>query len=322
MITQAIKSWVTQALQESEVRIEPVAGDASFRQYHRIYGRGGTYILMVSPPDKEDPQAFIALARAWYRQGIHVPEIHHVQVEQGWLLISDLGATLYSAILTMERAPSLYADALAALHSLRVAQQGYGYPIFDQAFMRREMGYVLEWLLPHHLQITLPEAEQQALEADMAVLAARIDAQPKGVIHRDYHSRNLLFSEKNNPGIIDFQDAMIGPALYDPVSLLKDAYIDWPEEKIWAWLAPFWAETGLPGSWRQAQAWFDEVSLQRHLKVLGIFARLAYRDHKKDYLQYMPRVAGYVRQALVRYPEGAAMRHVFHTYVEPALCGP
>lgn len=314
MLDEKITSWVAEKLPWPSMTIQAVSGDASFRQYYRVSDGLQTVILMLSPPDKEDPHPFVAIARQWLSIGLAVPEIYAVDWEQGLLLISDLGDALYSTALNEQTADYLYEDALLALIALQQKESiNHGtYPVFDKAFMWKEMGYFTEWFLPRCLDWTFTADEKVLFTAEVDQLLDEILMQPQVVVHRDYHSRNLLVLAHNNPGVIDFQDAVIGPLMYDPVSLLKDAYISWPEAKVQEWLAFFWKEGGYEGSFETAQRWFDVVSLQRHIKVLGIFARLAYRDEKRRYLEDMPTVVAYICHTLERCPQFPFLRRISH----------
>ena len=321
MLSQSIQSWVREKLAQPEVEIMPLAGDASHRSYYRVLSGNHTYVLMISPPEKEDPTAFIAIAQAWHQAGIPVPQLYAIEPRQGYLLLEDFGDLLYSKALNQSRADELYPLALQALNAVSQAPviPNYRYPAFDESFMWKECGYVFEWLLPHHLQFQPSHQEEQQLKQEMGACISAITEQPQCVVHRDYHSRNLLLRPSGQLGIIDFQDAVIGPLLYDPVSLLKDAYVQWPEAQVWKWLENFWANTHTAVSFETFQWWFDMVSIQRHLKVLGIFARLAYRDGKKGYLNDMPVVANYLVQTLGRYPEWSALNHLLKHQVLPMM---
>ena len=321
MLDKKIKSWVTEKLEWPSMEIQAVSGDASFRQYFRVSYAGDHRILMLSPPDKEDPQPFVKIARQWQAIGLQVPEIYAVDWEQGLLLISDLGDLLYSQALNEQTADLLYQDALLAIIRLQKqeASRQQAYPVFDKAFMWKEIGYFTEWFLPCCLTYQLSEQESVLWMGEINQLLNEILAQPQVVVHRDYHSRNLLVREHNNPGIIDFQDAVLGPLMYDPVSLLKDAYIDWPAERVQQWVHFFWENSGYPVSFEMAMRWFDMTSLQRHIKVLGIFARLAYRDKKVQYLKDMPRVAAYVVETLQNYPQFSMLQTLFSEQVQPKM---
>jgi N-acetylmuramate 1-kinase len=321
MLDKKIKSWVTEKLAWPVVDIEAVSGDASFRQYFRISHAGESRILMLSPPDKEDPNSFVNIAQQWHAIGLQVPEIYAVDWEQGFLLISDLGDCLYSRALNEQTADLLYQDALLAIIRLQKQEafRQQAYPVFDKVFMWKEIGYFTEWFMPYCLGAQLSEQETVLWMGEINQLLNEILAQPQVVVHRDYHSRNLLVRKQNNPGIIDFQDAVIGPLMYDPVSLLKDAYIAWPAERIEQWIRFFWSNSGCSVSFDMAERWFDMTSLQRHIKVLGIFARLAYRDNKKQYLNDMPRVAAYISETLQDYPKFPMLQKLFFEQVQPKM---
>lgn len=321
MLSQSTQNWLSRALPWPEFQISPLVGDASSRSYYRLQYEDQSRLLMVSPPEKEDSKPFIAIAKAWHAVGLPVPIIFDIEEQSGCLILEDFGDILYSKALSEENADVLYEKALEALLPLSQAPQpiSHTYPVFNADMMWREFYYIFDWLLPKHLNLTLSHTEEKQLKQEMAACIENVLKQPQCVVHRDYHSRNLLLRKGNTLGIIDFQDAVIGPLLYDPVSLLKDAYIDWPEEKIWEWVETF-RSNGYPSvSSDTFRWWFDMVSIQRHCKVLGIFARLAYRDNKRSYLKDMPRVAGYLLQTLSRYPEWSALNQLIKQRIAPHL---
>lgn len=324
MLDKKITSWVTEQLSWPSLKIQAVSGDASFRQYFRVSYKGDSRILMRSPPNKEDPRPFVKIAQWWQAIGLQVPIIYAVDWTEGLLLISDLGDTLYSGALNAQTADVLYQDALQAIIRLQKqeAPRQTEYPVFDQAFMWKEMGYFTEWFMPFCLKHAFSEPETNRWTADIALLLNEIEKQPQVVVHRDYHSRNLLVCEKNNPGIIDFQDAVQGPWMYDPVSLLKDAYIAWPTERVQQWLHFFWLNSGCPVSFETAKRHFDLVGLQRHIKVVGIFARLAYRDQKMHYLQDIPQVVSYLVETLQRYPQFPFLQPLLVQIQQDLICVP
>ena len=306
---QDLINWLATQLGHSPDALEPVSGDASFRRYFRLNTDEGTRVVMDAPPEKEDSTAFVALAHHWHAAGIHVPAILAQDLEQGFLLLEDLGAALYLDVLNgNEQADQLYRDALDALLDIQSqpSPPDYTQPPYDDALFDREMHLFPDWLLERKLGLELSSQEKALLETTFATLRESALAQPRVTVHRDYHSRNLLVTPQNNPGIIDFQDAVTGPVTYDAVSLLKDCYIEWPREQMLEWLEYFRqgaAGRGLhradPDTFLQ---WFELMGMQRHLKAAGIFARLDVRDGKPGYIADIPRVLGYIIAAGDRQP--------------------
>jgi aminoglycoside/choline kinase family phosphotransferase len=308
---ELLTQWVMQDLGFAGSRLEPASADASFRRYFRVTRGEESFIVMDAPPEKETLGPFLHVARLLASLDLNVPIVLARDPARGLLLLTDLGSTAYLDELEAGRdVDALYDDALAALVKLQVrGQEGARtLPPYDRAALEREMQLMPEWFLGRHLRHTPGGAERALLERLFAVLASSALEQPSVLVHRDYHSRNLLRTRSANPGIIDFQDAVQGPLTYDVVSLLKDCYIVWPEARVTAWLARWRAaltESGFaPGAGEaELTRWFDLMGLQRHIKVLGIFARLNYRDGKSRYLKDLPRVLAYTRAAAARWPE-------------------
>ena len=307
----ALTEWVVETLGFTASRIEPASADASFRRYFRVTRAPHTYIVMDAPPDKENVAPFVRIARLLAGMGLNAPLILAQDAPRGFLLLSDLGSRQYLDELDAGRdVDRLYDDALRALVTLQTTDvaAARGLPAYDAPLLSREMELLPEWFLGRHLGLTLEDADRALLRRLFDVLIEAALAQPATFVHRDYHSRNLLLTAEANPGILDFQDAVFGPATYDAVSLLKDCYIAWPQERVHGWLMQYRsrllaAGLGFDGTAQQFVRYFDLMGLQRHLKVLGIFARLFYRDGKRGYLKDLPRVLAYVRQAAGAYPE-------------------
>jgi aminoglycoside/choline kinase family phosphotransferase len=282
---------------------------------------------MDAPPDKEDVAPFVRIARVMAGLKLNVPIILARDVRQGFLLLSDLGSCQYLDELRANRAvDTLYADALRALVTLQTAGAAAArdLPKYDAALLLREMELLPEWFLARHLGMTVHERERAMLDRVFALLIQSAAAQPATFVHRDYHSRNLLLTADNNPGILDFQDAVAGPVTYDVVSLLKDCYIVWPPDRVRAWLLQYREQLlragfAVHGDAAQFVRWFDLMGLQRHIKVLGIFARLNYRDGKAGYLKDLPRVLDYTRAAAAAYPETAEFAEFVATRIDPAF---
>lgn len=287
--------------------MRPASADASFRRYFRIDGGPGqTFILMDAPPPQEDVRPFIQIAQLLADTGVTVPAVLASQVEQGFLLLSDLGTVMYSQLLNQDTAQKLYMDAINSLVQIQSFSQPDVLPEYDRAMLQRELQLFPEWYIGQHLKATLTDAQQASLDKVFEQILANTMAQPQVYVHRDYHSRNLMVIKEGNPGIIDFQGAMYGPITYDIVSLLRDAYIEWDEEQVLDWAIRYWERArhaGLPISTDIDSFYrdFEFMGLQRHLKILGIFCRLAYRDNKPDYLADLPLVLSYVRKTAQRY---------------------
>ena len=293
--------------------LRPASADASFRRYFRVDGAdGASYILMDAPPPQEDVRPFIHVAELFGKTGVSVPQVLAQDAERGFLLLTDLGATTYLHQLNTDTAHKLYLDAIDALVLLQAQSQPDVLPEYDRALLLRELQLFPDWYIAKHRGVTLDDKQQAALQKVFDALLANNLAQPQVYVHRDYHSRNLMVLDSGNPGILDFQDAVYGPITYDLVSLLRDAYIRWDEELVLDWAIRYWEKArraGLPVAndidsfYRD----FEFMGLQRHLKVLGIFARLYHRDGKAAYLDDMPLVMEYTRKTAGRYRELAPL---------------
>ncbi|MDO3721064.1 phosphotransferase [Marinobacter sp. chi1] len=320
---QMLTDWVRQFSGLEQAEAEPVSGDASFRRYFRVHRRGEAgqstpLIVMDAPPEHEDCVPFVTLARHWHQHGVGVPDILQEDLDLGFLLLEDLGDDLMLGQLNEQTADRLYRGALTELVDIQRLKSPKTYPLprYDEALLDREMALFPDWLLEQYLGLSLGNSERALLDTTFAFLRESALAQPEVTVHRDYHSRNLLVRPgTDRPGVIDFQDAVTGPITYDAVSLLKDCYIQWPEENICDWLEIFRtqsADAGLhradPETFRQ---WFELMGMQRHLKAAGIFARLCIRDGKQGYLGDIPRTVGYLKTASSRQP---ALRH-FHEWL-------
>ncbi|WP_194724554.1 aminoglycoside phosphotransferase family protein [Noviherbaspirillum malthae] len=304
-----VKQWLaTQPdLKVSPETIRPASSDASFRRYFRVDGEdGNTYIVMDAPPPQEDVRPFIHVAEVFGESGASVPKILARDVERGYLLLSDLGNTTYLHQLNHDTAHKLYLDAIESLVLIQTQSKPGVLPEYDRALLHRELMLFPDWYVGKHLGVTMTEKQTESLNKVFDVLLANNLAQPQVYVHRDYHSRNLMVVSPGNPGILDFQDAVYGPITYDLVSLLRDAYIQWDEEMVLDWAIRYWERArraGLPVS-HDVDAFyrdFEFMGLQRHLKVLGIFARLYHRDGKDGYLKDLPLVMEYTRKAAGRY---------------------
>jgi N-acetylmuramate 1-kinase len=308
---EMLQDWLHHAIPDEAFELKTASADASFRRYFRVHLPGRTLIAMDAPPPQEDCRPFVHVAEILLKAGLHVPRLLAQDLAQGFLLLSDLGDTTYLQCLNEHSADKLYRDAFAALIQMQIASQPGLLPVYDEVSLTREMQLFPDWYITKHLSFKLDQADQQVLQSSFALLNRNILAQTRVYVHRDYHSRNLMVCEGEglqNPGILDFQDAVYGPITYDLVSLLKDAYIGWEEERVLDWVVRYWQgarQAGLPLTSDVADFYrdFEWMGAQRHIKVLGIFARLCHRDGKEGYLKDMPLVMDYLRRVCVRYIE-------------------
>lgn len=300
-----IKLWVSDFLKSEDFNIVPASSDASFRRYFRVSTQNASWIVMDAPPNKEDIGPFIKIGQFLGLQQIHVPEILAQETQSGFLLLSDLGDMPYLDVLTDSTADDLYTDAIDSLVNIQSCDtDAITLPHYDRSLLQRELDLFPDWFLSRHLDISPPHC----LQASFDFLINNALSQPQVIVHRDYHSRNLMAMSDRNPGIIDFQDAVIGPISYDLVSLLRDCYIAWPQQKIDDWLLHYYKlaqQRDLLTNCDLATftRWFDLMGLQRHLKVLGIFCRLNYRDNKPNYMDDLPQTLSYVMQVCQRYED-------------------
>jgi len=307
-----LERWLASELHGASFDLTPASEDASFRRYFRAALQDGrTFIAMDAPPDKEDCRPFVRIARLLADAGVHAPVVHAQDVDAGFLLLSDLGNRTYISELNAGNAGSLMSDAIDALIRWQLATRAGELPLYDEALLRREMNLFPEWYVGRHRHRTLAAGQAQALEAIFAALVKSALAQPTVYVHRDYMPRNLMLCEPN-PGVLDFQDAVLGPITYDVVSLFRDAFISWDEERVLDWTVRYWErakKAGLPVAGDFGEFWraLEWMGLQRHLKVLGIFARLTYRDGKGKYVQDTPRFIAYARPVAKRYRELAPL---------------
>jgi len=302
---ELMHDWLGQQFPEGGWAVEPASADASFRRYFRVVADDGTHIVMDAPPEHEDCRPFIRVAGLFEAAGAHVPKILAQDLQQGFLLLSDLGHTTYLQVLDEDNADALYRDAIDALIKIQLASRPDTLPPYDEALLQREMNLLPEWYVDKHMQAALSDSQREVLQRTFALITLNNLSQPSVFVHRDYHSRNLMTSSPN-PGVLDFQDAVYGPITYDLASLLKDAYITWDEERVLDWCIRYWErarKAGLPvnADFYEFYRDFEWMGVQRHIKVLGIFARLYHRDGKEGYLKDMPLVMTYLRKACERY---------------------
>jgi N-acetylmuramate 1-kinase len=320
-----LRRWVIEDLGFAGSVIAPASADASFRRYFRVTRGADSYIVMDAPPDKEDSAPFVKVARMLAGMDLNVPIILARDMARGFLMLSDLGSRQYLDELPAPGAADrLYADALAALRTMQTADPAISRDLlkYDRPLLVREMELLPEWFLRRHLGMNIGAPERSLLDASFDSLVQAAAAQPSVFVHRDYHSRNLLVTAQDNPGILDFQDAVWGPVTYDLASVLKDCYIAWPAARVRAWVLEYrekLLEDGfaLNATPTEFVRWFDLIGLQRHIKVLGIFARLYYRDGKPQYLKDLPRVLDYARDTAANYPETAAFGEFIVKRIDP-----
>ncbi|MGA7595489.1 MAG: phosphotransferase [Gallionella sp.] len=346
---QQLSVWLHSLFPGEQFTLAPASADASFRRYFRItfqnhqasHGRfngieqtdlqdaaqqAGSLIVMDAPPQREDCRPFVHISKLFEDAGTHVPHVYAQDLEQGFLLLSDLGNTTYLQALTGAEtgvAKWLYGDATNALIDIQLASRDHELPPYDEALLMREMRLFPDWYIARHLNAALSEEQKSRMETVFARIIENILAQPRVYVHRDFHSRNLMKLGEKNPGILDFQDAVYGPITYDLVSLFKDAYIRWEEADIIDWLIRYWEKArkaGLPvhDDFSAFYRDYEWMGVQRHLKVLGIFARLYHRDGKDGYLKDLPLVMSYLRAACARYIDLKPLLNLLDT-LEPKI---
>jgi aminoglycoside/choline kinase family phosphotransferase len=309
-----LRHWLTGHIPGS-FSLSPASADASFRRYFRISTGAQSWIGMDAPPAHEDCRPFVRVAALMRAAGLNAPEVLAQDLEQGFLLLTDLGTVTYLSVLNDANADDLFGDAIDALLRLQRASRTGVLPPYDEPLLRRELGLFPEWYVGRHLGIELSAELRQTLAESMTLIVANNLAQPPVYVHRDYMPRNLMVTEPN-PGVLDFQDAVFGPITYDLVSLLKDAFVSWEEERIRDWTVRYWEKArraGLPvnADFGTFYRDFEWMGLQRHLKVLGIFARIKYRDGKPGYLEDTPRFVRYTRAVCSRYAALSPLARLF-----------
>ncbi len=309
-----LRLWLESIEEDTFTDIQPASSDASFRRYFRVLNKKDNhhYIVMDAPPDKEDCHPFIHITKLIRHAGVQAAEIHAQNISQGFLLLADLGSRPYLNELNNESADNLYSDAIDALIKMQSIEAIL--PVYNKQCLQDEMDLFEHWYLNRHLNITLNPEQKSQLEKIFTLLINNAQEQPQVFVHRDYHSRNLMITEKNNPGVIDHQDALTGPITYDLVSLFKDCYIEWPTEKVDYWLQQYRSRLNINYSItpKVLRHWFDLMGVQRHLKVLGIFARLNYRDGKAQYLNDLPLTLKYIVDSCKNYPELSALKKLLN----------
>lgn len=322
----ALLDWLRVDLGHAVHAIEPASADASFRRYFRARIADASFIVMDAPPPCENVRPFLNVAELLRGVGVQTPEVFAADPEQGFVLLGDFGTESYLDRLDAESAESLYADALASLRRLQtgVDPETAALPRYDARLLTTELGIFREWFLAKFLNLALEPAEDGVLAAAEQSLIASALEQPQVCVHRDYHSRNLMVTAAANPGVLDFQDAVIGPISYDLVSLLRDCYIAWPAARVDGWRDGYRDSLQAAGlldaqGAERFRRWFDLMGMQRHLKAIGIFARLKLRDGKTGYLKDIPRTLNYVIAAGEGYPELAGFVDFLRRRIVPRL---
>ena len=314
---ERMQQWLESLFPGRGFELAPASSDASFRRYFRVSlaDADSTRIVMDAPPQHEDCRPFVRVAKLLAQAGVHAPRVLASDLDQGFLLLDDLGTVTYLDALGEDNADELFRDAIDALLRWQLATTDGALPAYDEALLRRELDLFPDWYLARHLGLSLNTAQRRVLKDSFALILASNLAQPAVFVHRDYMPRNLMVAQPN-PGVLDFQDAVIGPISYDVASLFRDAFISWDEARVLDWTIRYWEKAkraGLPVDRDFSRFYrdFEWMGLQRHLKVLGIFARINYRDGKPHYLQDTPRFVRYVRQVAERYRELTPLLRLF-----------
>lgn len=328
----ALEQWAIAEIHQIEGlsitgKMIPVSGDASFRRYFRLFYLGGSWIAVDAPADKENNPKFVNIAQAWYQQGIAVPRVIAHDFLQGFMLLEDFGSTLlwdplHAEGVSTQSIEGLYKQAIDLLLDIQPLVGG-NLPLYDKELLIQEMQLFTDWLCEKLLKIKLSMGEQKMFADCFELLAGQALKQPQVTVHRDYHSRNLMVRENYSLGVIDFQDAVTGPATYDLVSLLRDCYVRWPENKVQELMAYYWEKARPQGlylkDWSCFQKDFDWMGMQRHLKAAGIFARLHIRDGKNNYLNDIPNTCQYILEASAKYEELAELNAWLIKHFVPKL---
>ena len=319
---EALSAWLHRDLKLDVETIRPASSDASFRRYFRTKIGEDSFIVMDAPPLHEDVRPFIKVSQLLRAAGVQAPKIHARNIDDGFLLLCDFGNLPYLDMLSAENADQLYSDAMESLIRMKrgVDTQTCELPPYDKTRLRAEVDLFGEWFLDRLLGRVCTSSEHSMLEKTWDFLVESALEQPKVCVHRDYHSRNLMITNEDNPGVLDFQDAVIGPITYDLVSLLRDCYITWPRERVENWVRQYHQRLLDEGLVNEANAdrflrWFDMMGLQRHTKVLGIFSRLNLRDGKAGYLRDIPRTLNY----MVRVCENHSEIADFHAFLKDGV---
>ena len=309
---QQLVSWLDDNKFDKD-SLSTLSEDASFRQYFRVTKNNKSYAVMDCPPEKEDLASFLSITDKLQKAKLNVPDIFESDDKNGFLILTDLGDDLYSKKLNDETVYCLYTDALEAIVKMQTKVDCSGLKEFDSIY-QQENNLFIDWFLEKHLNIQLNEASKKELIVEFDKINSVLQSIPKAFVHRDYHSRNLLVTDINNPGIIDYQDAVVGPVTYDLVSLLKDCYVTWNDGLIEDMMESFFTrmKSSNINNISDFRYWFEITGLQRHIKAIGIFSRLNYRDSKNNYLNDIPRTYKYMEKVLDKYKELTALNEIFN----------
>lgn len=327
--TSQLTHWVHSVLpgpNGAGISLIPISGDASFRRYYRVQIGNSSYVAVDAPAERENNRQFVALAKLLGDNNVNVPKVHHVDFEHGFMLLSDMGDDLYYSALfsdtsSKESADSLYRSAIECLVRIqRIDHSSCTIPVFDADFILRELSLFSEWFIGGQLKLD----DYADFPSVAGVLVDNALEQPQVLTHRDFHSRNLMVTRHNSPGILDFQDAVIGPVAYDVASLLKDCYLHWSDEQLSHWVRDYTNLAEAAGilsiaDLKHFRRWFDLIALQRHIKCAGIFTRLFLRDGKPAYLRDIPRVMQYILMTSSKYPELLAYNSWLKDIVLPRM---
>ena len=297
--------WLSSYFKDNQFKAVPASEDASFRSYYRVTRADQSFILMDAPPSHEDCKPFLKVLDLLSQANVHVPEVFAADLDQGFLLLSDFGNTLYLDVLNLDSYETLYQAAIDTILQIQSIDSQNKVPAYDESLLQTELSLFQDWFIGKHLGIELSYQQSLVLKNTFELLIDNATEQPQVMVHRDYHSRNLMHTAENSPGVIDFQDAVYGPITYDLASLLKDCYITWNEEIITSLCQYFMSQSKHLQDIEETQfmRWFDLMAAQRHLKAIGIFCRLNYRDGKSGYLNDIPRTMKYLVETAKSYPE-------------------
>jgi N-acetylmuramate 1-kinase len=317
---QALNNWAAQQLNLPGIQLAPLGGDAGFRRYFRV-ATLPDYLAVDAPPTTEDTPQFLRVANLLQQHNVRVPNIRDANSETGFLLVENLGNDLVFNKINKDNADLIYQQAMAMIIRMQnINERPECLAVYDQAFLLREMNLLIEWFIEKLLQYSLNETEKKIVNQCFQDLAASAAEQPQGFVHRDFHSRNLMITAEETLATIDFQGALWGPITYDLASLLRDCYLRWPQETVKNWALDFYQQikSTYPSiSTEEFLKWFDWMGLQRHIKVLGIFARLNLRDNKPQYLQDLPLVIRYTLEVCNQYSELQEFAHWFEQNLLP-----
>ncbi len=310
-----LRAWLQRTL-GADFSMEALQNDASFRRYFRITLAGGSLVAVDVPPAREGIGNFLEVTQRLERAGVRAPRVHAHDDVNGWMLLDDLGRRTLAQALTPDNADALYRLALDELARIQRADK-HGLPDYSRALLVQEMCLFTDWYCDTHLRCAMTESRHDEFARAFELLADSARAQPRVFVHRDYHSRNLTVPQDGAVGVLDYQDAVAGPVTYDLVSLLKDCYVAWPEARRRRWLRYYLQHNPLDAAFDVVERWFDWMGIQRHLKAIGIFARLHHRDGRSGYLKEVPRILGYVAECIGRYPELDGLRRALAELPRP-----